>query len=480
MDKKTTMSKIQETIDAATAILACDDKKKIPHLIDAFMTNYMAAEDAAGNCLVKYRFNGREYRSYTFVGLVIRIALGYMTRTNVGVTLALEAILRKWMTTSNTLGYQFDSLIVDVYDDIMALTVDEDRIDLFEFWLDRRPTTAGYDKTMEAICRHRDPQGVARVAHRIEKSSVVRTVYGCIIGDVDDVARANALTGRMVLLAVMAGNLAVTKYISWRLTGDNGMDIALNAIKDYPADGVDINPRYCALDCMRLVFNGEAAKRYITRDPPRTVEFIEHVIASRRRDLIDMYLTKEMVAFLRDKLLVYRAIEAERRGSRGLRNTFFIPARDFSYGHVNHAAVVSVLLSKNREAIEMILEGARMMPKASDASGNAADSRTIHDVRYPPRGDIFITHHLFISLVDRGFISREDAKMVQVGMAIEEEGLPDECLQLCVSLTNVRNVIYLSKATRAKRLPIVLPRDVFCDALITTTNIGVVWHIAGM
>lgn len=464
------MSKAQETINAALALTACKDMEEMPHLIDAFMKRFLVAEK------VTYRVNGRVHDACSFVKEVMRIAFGNMTRTHTRITLTVEAALRKWMASSYLIGCPFDA-VIDIYDDIMAMTIDEDRIDLFEFWLGNRPMTADYDKTMAAICRHRDPQGVARVAHRIEKSSVVRDVYKCIIGNVDDIAGARALTGKMLLLAVMAGNLAVAKHISWRSDSYNGMDIAINAIKDYPVNRSDSNPRYCALDCMSLVFNGEAASKYITRDPSRVVEFIEHVIASRRRDLIDMYLTKNMVAFLRNKSLVYKAIEAEHRDSRALRNAFFIPARDFLYGHVNHAAVVSVLLSKNREAIEMILEGARMMPKVTD---NTRIPHSLHDARYPPHGDIFITHHLFISLVDRGFITREDSKMVQVGMAIEEEGLPDECLQLCVSLTNVRNIIYLSKVTRAKRLPIILPRDVFCDAFIITTSIGVVWHTAEM
>ncbi len=359
--------KVNAAIDIAYKINACRDDVTMAALVEEFVDAYINITD--GSDYDRYPFDGYEYQPWQFVSTVIDIAIA-------GRVLCVEAVLRKCMDKSNRHLRCVKCCMRSSYDNMMAYFIDNDRMDLFALWAPHRPIWGGYNGTIRAVCRHHDVERVGAIARSFEKHELLQMRYSCIIGDKSAMMAGNCIGGTFLVDAAMAGNLDGCQYIRGSMRLSSKLIMLEDVMKEYPYDKRHINPRYCHVDCLRLICTGKEAEAYTRGDQQLAKTFANVIVAvihTRRRDLINEYMTKTTTAWMMGRI-----------GSMDQLVTHFVIAYAFIHSVANISVDIA-LSSRYREVIECVLESDR---------------------------DCMITHGILRSLTDRGFIRRSDEMVV--------------------------------------------------------------------
>ncbi len=295
-------------IAAAEAVETCSAGQMHRYIIE-FIKSFIATKD---NDAVMYKHGANELPKWKYGQAVINNAVA-----RVGMDLGIEATFREcyeYGSGRNPFSYPFGqpdnyitwsvkNCIEGVYDDMMAYFIDNDRLDLYDYWGTRKPTWAWHTETLRAAARSNNTLRIGTIARRYEEHDKVRGYYTIILGKVPDelMRREEKPSDMHLTLAIMAGRFDVCKAIRDRMFRPPLLDIAIDAIKDYPVTE-SINPKYCSLDCFRHVLNEKVMARYISSTDEvtrsRLYEFMKLIVKSRRVDLVREFMTKEMTAWM--------------------------------------------------------------------------------------------------------------------------------------------------------------------------------------
>lgn len=297
-------------IVAAEAVNTCS-AEQMPMCIKAFINFFISTED---NEAARYKHNANELPKWKYGQAVINDAIA-----RVGMNLDIEAAFRECYESGsegkplhyredNRITWSVKNCIEGVYDHMMAYFIDNDRLDLYEYWNKREPIWGWHSETVRAVARSYDTYQIGCFARQLEEHETVKEYYTIIIGEVPDklMRKEDHPSDIHLTLAIMAGRINVCKAISDRMFGHPRLEITIDAINDYPVaekmSRFGINPSYCSLECLRYVINEKVMARYMdstdgfTRS--RLYEFMKLIIKSKRVDLIESFMTKEMTAWM--------------------------------------------------------------------------------------------------------------------------------------------------------------------------------------